>query len=521
MAQIFSGNHPNPKPLASANAGSVQTLGRRWFRRGMVASVAGLGLLLSACAPQHDAPTAPDNDPMPVASHSAAIGQPVILTAGLTVDDGGSVDSYLAGEAQLPALVQDHGLWDSVADLYRKNQSQPFWHNGEKWLPVAVETVQIIRQAARHGLLPSDYLPDGQSLPHYDGSNDAAIAQIEITLTSGVLRYILDVKEGRYAPVQQLDPVAVFVEGAQAEDYPAWLGGMSAENWIYRRMVNAEGQHATLDGADWDRYRVTMERLRWDAPDLPEQRRYILANVGSAEVWAMDGLTLDLGANAVVGRATRRTPLRDDAIVSLKFSPDWTAPYSIIEKDLVKMAQENPAHVRAMGVEIYQNGQLIDPYSIDWFNVNVRRYVFKQPPGPMNVLGGVRFTLQNSQAIYLHDTPDKASFDADFRALSSGCIRVGAIDEFALWLMQGQDPDWTIERVRDQMTQSTSRYEILDRKVPVKVIYTTAWVSHNGTLYTSPDTYGENDALRRQMGLAIELVGDSGLLPIRDMSDVF
>ena len=141
------------------------------------------------------------------------------------------------------------------------------------------------------------------------------------------------------------------------------------------------------------------------------------------------------------------------------------------------------------GLRFTKGGQRVDPYSIDWFNVNVRRYVFKQPPGPMNVLGGVRFTLQNSQAIYLHDTPDKASFDADFRALSSGCIRVGAIDEFALWLMQGQDPSWTIEQVRAQMNQPTSRYEILDRKVPVKTIYTTAWVSHNGILYTSPDTY--------------------------------
>ena len=139
----------------------------------------------------------------------------------------------------------------------------------------------------------------------------------------------------------------------------------------------------------------------------------------------------------------------------------------------------------------------------------------------MNVLGGVRFTLQNSQAIYLHDTPDKASFDADFRALSSGCIRVGAIDEFALWLMQEQDPSWTIDQVRAQMTMPTSRYEILDRKVPVKTIYTTAWVSHNGTLYTSPDTYRVNDQLRRQMGLPLELVGDSGLLPMQDLSDVF
>ena len=515
MAQIFSGIHHIPNSL-------MPSVAKRRIETGMVACVAGLMLLvLSACGSQPDVSAAPMSTSAPIASHSRAIGTPVIDTAGLEIDGADTIDAYLDGEASVPALVLDQGVWDSVADLYTKNQSQPFWHDGDKWLPVAIETVQVIRQAARHGLLPSDYLPSGLSLPAYKASNAAAIIEVELTLTSGVLSYILDVQEGRYAPSKSLDPVSVFIEGAQADDYPAWLSGLTADHWIYRRMVNADGQHATLDGPDWDRYRVTMEKLRWDAPNLPVEGRYILANVGSAEVWAMDGLTLDLGANAVVGRATRQTPLRDDAIVSLKFSPDWTAPYSIIEKDLVKMAQENPAHVQAMGVEIYQAGQRVDPYSIDWFNVNVRRYVFKQPPGPMNVLGGVRFTLQNSQAIYLHDTPDKASFDADFRALSSGCIRVGAIDEFALWLMQGQDPSWTIEQVRAQMTQPTSRYEILDRKVPVKTIYTTAWVSHNGTLYTSPDTYRVNDQLRRQMGLPLELVGDSGLLPMQDMSDVF
>ena len=65
---------------------------------------------------------------------------------------------------------------------------------------MAIETVQVIRQAARHGLLPSDYLPSGLSLPNYKASNVAAIIEVELTLTSGVLRYILDVQEGRYAP---------------------------------------------------------------------------------------------------------------------------------------------------------------------------------------------------------------------------------------------------------------------------------------------------------------------------------
>ena len=48
-----------------------------------------------------------------------------------------------------------------------------------------------------------------------------------------------------------------------------------------------------------------------------------------------------------------------------------------------------------------------------------------------------------------------------------------------------------------------------------------AWVSHNGRLVTSADVYGVNSQLRRQMGLPIELVGDSGVMGAQNISDVF
>ena len=428
----------------------------------------------------------------------------------------------LAQPQYLTIQTQQHGLLSQVSAAYNRNQGQPFWHDGTQWLPAAQETIAVLRKARRHGLDPRQYLPQGQPLPNYASSNPAAIAQSEIALTSGLLRYIIDVVEGRYAPQQRLDPVSVFFDGASSGQYLAWLEGLTVDNWIYRRMSRAgDVQIDQLNGPAWDRFRVTMERLRWDAPDLPTNSRYVLVNIGSAEVWAMNGLRLDLGANAVIGRPSRSTPLRDDQITGLKFAPDWTAPYSIVEKDLVKFAQQDPNFINLMGVEITRNGRRVDPFEINWNTINVRNYTFRQPPGPTNVLGGVRFNLVNSSSIYMHDSPDQGLFDDPFRAKSSGCIRVGAADELALWLLQGDDPNWNMATVQERMRRSRSNNVQLSQAMPVKTIYTTAWVSHNGRLVTMPDAYGQNNQLRARMGLPVERVSDDGLQNVSNIGDVF
>ena len=48
---------------------------------------------------------------------------------------------------------------------------------------------------------------------------------------------------------------------------------------------------------------------------------------------------------------------------------------------------------------------------------------WRQPPGPRNALGQIKFVMYNPQNIYLHDTTAKTLFDAKARAYSHGCIR--------------------------------------------------------------------------------------------------
>ena len=61
---------------------------------------------------------------------------------------------------------------------------------------------------------------------------------------------------------------------------------------------------------------------------------------------------------------------------------------------------------------------------MDWTSANIGAYEFRQPPGPTNVLGAIKFMFPNKHDVYMHDTPERDLFARSFRGLSHGCVRV-------------------------------------------------------------------------------------------------
>ena len=45
--------------------------------------------------------------------------------------------------------------------------------------------------------------------------------------------------------------------------------------------------------------------------------------------------------------------------------------------------------------------------------------------------------MPNKLAVYMHDTPSKGLFGADYRFLSHGCVRVQGVYDLAEWLLEG------------------------------------------------------------------------------------
>ena len=51
-------------------------------------------------------------------------------------------------------------------------------------------------------------------------------------------------------------------------------------------------------------------------------------------------------------------------------------------------------------------------------------YLVRQPTGPDNVLGVVKFMFPNKHHVYVHDTNHRELFERHERTFSSGCVRV-------------------------------------------------------------------------------------------------
>ena len=92
-----------------------------------------------------------------------------------------------------------------------------------------------------------------------------------------------------------------------------------------------------------------------------------------------------------------------------------------------------------------------------------------------------------SYSVYMHDAPSESLFGRNFRAASSGCVRISGIEQLAAWLMTEQG--WTPEKVL-AMKKSGERQDVrLKKPVPLYFVYITAWATEDGVIQFRRDLY--------------------------------
>lgn len=145
--------------------------------------------------------------------------------------------------------------------------------------------------------------------------------------------------------------------------------------------------------------------------------------------------------------------------------------------------------------DVFMNGQLASWDSIDWNAYGPGRFpfTFRQNPGPKNALGKAKFMFPNVHNIYLHDTPSKDKFASTSRAFSHGCIRLSRPIDLAHELVDGI-PGWSADRVDSVLASGKNTKAVLPRKIPVHLIYATAFKGENGIEFR-PDVYGRDRKL--------------------------
>ncbi len=246
---------------------------------------------------------------------------------------------------------------------------------------------------------------------------------------------------------------------------------------------------------------ANMERWRWLPRDLGTF--HVEVNVPEFEVRVFDGGKLVHQTRVVTGKVTNQTPIFSDEMESIVVNPSWNVPASITTKEMLPKLRSDPSYLSRNGYQVLANVggkmQPVSPGSVDWNTVSARNIQIRQRPGDDNALGAIKFLFPNEHSVYLHDTPSKSLFQRDSRAFSHGCVRVQNPLDFADVLL-AYEGGWTSQRLR-KMVGGRESWVKLPKKIPIHIIYFTAFVDDAGKLETRPDIYGYNARVERALGL--------------------
>ncbi|CDH20513.1 putative carboxypeptidasewith PGDB-like domain [Xenorhabdus bovienii str. kraussei Quebec] len=252
---------------------------------------------------------------------------------------------------------------------------------------------------------------------------------------------------------------------------------------------------------------LNIQRLRIIPGNIPTS---ILVNIPNYSLfYYLDGKEV-LNSKVVVGRPSRKTPIMSSELNNVVINPPWTVPTSMTRKDIAPRAMRDPSYFRSRGYTVFSSwsndAKVIDPSSINWevTTPNNFPYRIRQAPGPTNSLGRFKFNMPNSEAIYLHDTPNQASFGREMRAVSSGCVRVNKAPELANMLLG--NAGWNKDRVSNSLKTWTTAYVNIPKKIPVFLYYQTAWVDKGGVPQYRADIYDYDMSAREQSELLSEIL---------------
>ena len=401
--------------------------------------------------------------------------------------------------------------------FYAERMHAPRWV-GDGDEEQAAAALRVVQRAPAHGLTAASYddadlprlLASKQSIEETLGGDVAQIARLDVRITTTLLTLGRDVAVGRTSPASidrrwkaartPPDLVATLAErrrcegsrrmarhgssgasGVRGACKPRWQ--RSTRSWAtapapatnactgWRSTSNAGAGCPTISGA-----------------------RHILVNIPAFQMAVRENGQPVLEMNVVVGKPDRVTPVFSGQMETIVFSPYWNVPDSIAEGETAPAAARDPRFLSRNNMEILRRGEdgvsVVDPASVDWDDPDaIKALAFRQKPGPGNALGHVKFLFPNSYDVYLHDTPADALFARTGRAFSHGCVRLEKPDALAAYLLR-DDPDWDEARIQAAMHQGEERHVAMKEKLPVHIVYFTAWPDGAGGVQTFPDVYG-------------------------------
>jgi murein L,D-transpeptidase YcbB/YkuD len=242
--------------------------------------------------------------------------------------------------------------------------------------------------------------------------------------------------------------------------------------------------------------RMGMERYRW----LPFQftQPPLMVNIPEFRLYGLQANNeVGLSMNVDVGdQYDFQTPMFEKSILYVVFRPYWYPPAGILRTEVIPPLEEDPSLedndlelISASG-HVIRSGNVTPAMLQD---VRDGKYTVRQPPGPDNALGLVKFIFPNKYHVYIHDSPISVPMFSDReRSFSHGCIHVQDPARLAAWLLRNT-PGWNLDKVQQAMHSGRNNVRVnLGSPVPVLIVYQTAVARENGEMQFFPDLYGHD-----------------------------
>ena len=267
--------------------------------------------------------------------------------------------------------------------------------------------------------------------------------------------------------------------------------------------------------ARWRQIAVNMERWRWLPTDFGS--RYIWVNVPEFELTMIDGGKKAMRMRVIVGKTQSKTPAFSNRITRIDLNPVWHLPSSIVENEIAPAMLRDPGYLSRKHLEVVKSSGdgtvTVDPGEVDWARMGKGDYPYRlrQPSGPDNALGRIKFVIPDQFDVYLHDTPSARLFNSTERDLSHGCVRLEHPVELAAYLLKN-DPKWSQEAIQEALDSGETKSVPLPAPLPVHILYWTAWVDDDGTVQFRKDIYGHDGELDRALAAEPKVTLDPAAL---------
>ena len=416
--------------------------------------------------------------------------------------------------AALPAVNTDPEKKDreALAAFYQARQHEALWVEGSSLSPKAKALIDGIGTADAHGLSARDFkLPEaGAAL-----ASPEAQAAAELQLTQAAQTYARFARGGRIAdPItmlspnldrrpQWIEPKNVLDGLATAPDAGAYLTGLNPKHEQYERLrklyvaeIEKSGGKGKLSKLA-KHLRANMEMWRWLPDDMGTQTgamakgMYVFNNVPEFMQYVVRDGEIVRTERIVVGQLDKQSAIFSRPLKYVVLRPLWRVPESIEVNEIWPGLIKGGRVMTHFGMEVQtKDGKTVDWHKIDWAKTDIRQYDIVQPPGPLSVLGHVKFSFPSQHTIYMHDTPDKYMFRSSVRTLSHGCLRVQNPMELAEMILK-EDKGWDADKIAELNTSGPLNNEVaIDKRIPIHIVYFTAWVDGDGGLKEFRDIYG-------------------------------